>query len=168
MSTLYAFPPIIGEDPHILILGTMPGVRSLYEGQYYAHPQNQFWRFMGELYGAGPHLPYEKRIDIVTKQGLAIWDVLQSCNREGSLDSAIYNPKANDFSKFFKDYPTIKHVIFDSRTAEKIFYKQKFELPSYLTFHQVPSPSPAYASLRYEAKLQIWKQVLEPLDKVTQ
>ena len=163
MSRLFAFPPIIGQSPHLLILGTMPGARSLQEGQYYAHAQNQFWRFMGDIYGALPSLPYRERTKILIEHGIAVWDVLQSCIREGSLDSSIQHAEANDFPAFFKTYPTIKHVVFDSLTAEKIFFRQKFELPSNIAFHRVPSPSPAYASLRYEEKLKIWQQVLTSL-----
>lgn len=166
MSTIYAFPPLIGENPRILILGTMPGAQSLKEGQYYAHPQNQFWRLMGEVFGGSPALPYQERVGHIISKGIAVWDVLQSCERNGSLDSAIKNALPHDFPLFFNNHQTIKHVVFDSLTAEKIFYKQNYNLPPYIQFHRVPSPSPAYAFLRYEEKLKRWKQVLQNLNSV--
>lgn len=105
---LCAFPPIIGKNPHTLILGTMPGAKSLFHDQYYAHPQNQFWRLMGDIYGATPDLAYNERLKILKEHGIAVWDVLQSCVREGSMDSDIKHATPNDFSIFFKKYPSIK------------------------------------------------------------
>lgn len=159
---LCAFPPLIGKAPHTLILGTMPGAKSLEHGQYYAHPQNQFWRLMGDIYGALPSLPYEQRIAILTQQNVAVWDVLRSCTREGSMDADIRDAEPNDFAAFFKKYPTIRRVIFDSAKAEEIFLKRcTANLPGTLHYHRVPSPSPAHARLRYEQKLALWKDVLE-------
>lgn len=154
-----AFPPIIGEKPHTLILGTMPGVKSLEHGQYYAHPQNQFWRFMGDIYGATPDLSYHKRLDILINKGIAVWDVLQSCVRPGSMDSDIKEAQPNDFADFFKSYSTIKKVVFDSAKAEEIFIKTQ---PVFMNvdFYRVPSPSPAHARLRYPEKLALWRKTL--------
>lgn len=156
---LCAFPPIIGQKPGILILGTMPGVRSLQEQQYYAHPQNQFWRIMGDIYGAGPDLPYEERLEILKNKGVAVWDVLQSCIREGSMDSDIRHATPNDFKAFFREYPAIRLVVFDSAKAEEIFQKTQGDFPL-IRFCRVPSPSPAHARLRYAEKLTLWREAL--------
>jgi double-stranded uracil-DNA glycosylase len=162
MPLLTAFPPILPAHPHTLILGTMPGIRSLQEGQYYAHPHNQFWQLMGDVYGAGPWLSYERRVDILKREGVAVWDVLQACEREGSLDSAIKNPVINDFEGFYRDHPSIERVVFDSLTAEKLY--KRLALPvvtKALDYRRVPSPSPAHARVSYEAKLALWREALK-------
>ncbi len=160
-ARLHSFAPIVGKKPHTLILGTMPGVKSLAAGQYYAHPQNAFWRLMGDIYGAGPDMPYEKRIALLAKKGVAVWDVFHSCEREGSLDSSICAETAHDFESFLMSYPTIRTVVFDSLKAEKGY--QRHVLPSLsrqLAYARVPSPSPANAGMPYAEKLKLWKMVL--------
>lgn len=157
----YSFPPIIGQAPHTLILGTMPGLKSIAAGQYYAHPQNIFWKIMGDIYGAGPEKPYNERIDILTSHGIAVWDVVHSCRRAGSLDADIRQAIPNDFASFFKNHPTIRRVIFDSGKAEQIYLRMvlpNLSLP--LHYLRVPSPSPAHARLPYPEKRAIWTSVL--------
>lgn len=156
---LCAFPPILGKNPHTLILGTMPGIKSLEHGQYYAHPQNQFWRFMGDIYGASPHLPYEERLRILKNKGIAVWDVLQSCVRQGSMDSNIKDATPNNFTEFFIEHSTIRKVVFDSAKAEELFLKSQAPFPR-IQFFRVPSPSPAHARLSYPDKLAFWKAAL--------
>ena len=95
------FPPVAGNDATVLILGSMPGKESLKQHQYYAHPQNAFWKIMGELVGAHPDLPYPQRLHALTNARIALWDVLETCERQGSLDSDIQNETANDFASFF-------------------------------------------------------------------
>jgi len=97
-----SFEPIATPNARVLILGSMPGVASLEAGQYYAHPQNAFWRIMGELVGAGLEKPYDERARILKANGVALWDVLQSCIRPGSLDSDIRDEVPNDFAAFFR------------------------------------------------------------------
>lgn len=159
----FCFPPIIGSAPHTLILGTMPGQRSLAANQYYAHPQNQFWRIMGDIYSAGLDVSYDRRVKILKENGIAVWDVLHSCERPGSMDSAIRAESANDFESLFRDYPSIRKVVFDSATAERLYLRHV--LPN-LTgepkdYARVPSPSPAYASVKYTDKLILWRQMLQ-------
>src|SRR5690606_14423247 len=97
------FPPIAGAGAHILILGSLPGKKSLEMGQYYAQPYNAFWRIMGDLFGAGPALAYPARIERLVACGIAVWDVLAAGERPGSLDSAIVSSSIviNDFVPFF-------------------------------------------------------------------
>lgn len=163
---LNAFPPILPARPHTLILGTMPGGKSLEMQQYYAHPQNQFWRFMGDIYGTHKFLPYDERVAILKQKNIAVWDVLSSCTRKGSMDADIKNAIVNDFTKFYRDHPTIKIVVFDSLTAEN--YYLKYALPSLTSDHaksliykRVPSPSPAYARIPYDQKLFMWRDALK-------
>jgi hypoxanthine-DNA glycosylase len=110
LTLLTGFAPVVGKQPRLLILGSMPSAASLAAGQYYGLPRNAFWTIMGELFGAGRELAYDQRLDILRDQGIALWDVLQACEREGSLDSAIKmrNARTNDFARFFKRHRSIR------------------------------------------------------------
>jgi hypoxanthine-DNA glycosylase len=158
---IIALPPILPKRAHTLILGSMPGAKSLEINEYYAHPQNQFWRFMGEIFGASPSMPYKQRIKILKQKGIAVWDVLKACNRYGSMDADIKNPVVNDFERFYQDNPSIKLVIFDSSSAEN-FYKRLVQptLSKELIYCRVPSPSPAHARMSYEVKRILWAEAL--------
>jgi len=164
LQPIQCFPPIEDADASVLILGSMPGVESLRAGQYYAHPRNTFWPIMGDLMGAGPSLDYLARVAILKSNGIALWDVLASCVRKGSLDSAIAEDSiaANDFKAFFLAHPEIERVFFNGAMAEKCFHKHVPLLPETrsLQFHRLPSTSPAHASLSYQQKLAAWRVVV--------
>lgn len=147
-------------DAEILILGSMPGVESLRQQQYYAYPHNSFWRIMGELFDFDYKISYEERINHLLDNHIALWDTVQCCVRPGSLDSDIKHAKPNDFENLFKDCPNIKKVFFNGQTAYKLFIKHKkqMSLPE-LEFIPLPSTSPANASMSYEKKLQAWEAV---------
>ena len=163
-----AFPPIISGNPHTLILGTMPGGKSLQANQYYAHPQNQFWKLMGDIYGAGLSVPYNERLQILKDKGVAVWDVVSACIRKGSMDSEIKKEVPNNFEEFYNNYPSIKLVVFDSLTAEKIYNRRVLSnLTKELKYMRVPSPSPANARMSYAAKLALWSEVLNVQDRIT-
>lgn len=161
-----SFPSIAGPDAWLLILGSMPGRESLARQQYYAHPRNAFWYVMGELFGAGPELPYDQRGQILIGRGVAVWDVLQQCRREGSLDTNIEpaTETANTLSRFLADHPKIRLVLFNGQKAEAAFRKhvapQLGELADRLAMQRVPSTSPAHASLTWEEKLARWRQAI--------
>jgi hypoxanthine-DNA glycosylase len=166
MSQVQSFPPIANAKARVLILGSMPGKASLAAGQYYAHPQNLFWRILGEVTGAGPALPYEARARALKSCGIALWDVLESCAREGSLDSAIDDAtiSANDFASFYRAHPRIAHVFFNGAKAEACYRKQVLPLlaggldpPNY---RRLPSTSPANASISRAHRQRVWKQAL--------
>ncbi|HCI13242.1 MAG: DNA-deoxyinosine glycosylase [Gallionellales bacterium GWA2_60_142] len=165
MSRVQSFPPIADAGARILILGSMPGRESLRANQYYAHPRNAFWPIMGNLTGAIPALPYEQRALKLRAAGIALWDVLASCTRPGSLDSDINQDSIhpNDFAAFFRKHPHIERVYFNGAMAEQSFRKhvlpQLGHLP--LRLQRLPSTSPANASLRFEQKLEAWKTILE-------
>jgi hypoxanthine-DNA glycosylase len=159
MSSIRSFPPVANADATVLILGSMPGKESLKQNQYYAHPQNVFWKIMGELVGVHPQLSYEERLHKLIAARIALWDVLATCERESSLDAHIRKEKANDFATFFARHPNITHVFFNGAKAEQSF-NNKFvlgiqKLPP-LTFQRLPSTSPAHAGMRYADKLQAW------------
>ncbi|MDO8990481.1 MAG: DNA-deoxyinosine glycosylase [Sideroxyarcus sp.] len=156
------FPPVADTDATMLILGSMPGQKSLDMHEYYAHPQNAFWKIMGELVGAHPHLPYEERLRKLTTAHLALWDVLASCERLTSLDSNIRKEQPNDFAAFFDQHPQITHVFFNGAKAEQSFRKFVLgtqKLPP-LDFARLPSTSPAHAGMRYAEKLLAWRTVI--------
>ncbi|MDD5057141.1 MAG: DNA-deoxyinosine glycosylase [Sideroxydans sp.] len=164
MLPIHSFPPVSIAHAHLLILGSMPGKQSLAQHQYYANPANTFWKIMGELVGAHPSLPYQARLAVLKSCGIALWDVLASCERESSLDAHIKAETANDFAAFFARHAHITHVCFNGAKAEQSFRKfvlEKQTLPP-LTFHRLPSTSPAHAGMRYEEKLQAWRAALIP------
>jgi hypoxanthine-DNA glycosylase len=159
------FPPIAAPDARVLILGSMPSARSLAKQQYYGHPQNAFWPIMGRLFGAGPELAYEDRKRILCQRGVAVWDVLRECHREGSLDTAIRveSESPNDFASFFHEHPHIRAVFFNGNKAETAFRRhaqaQVAELVAGVEFIRLPSTSPAHAGRSFSQKLAVWRAV---------
>lgn len=163
-----SFAPVENPAARALILGSMPGVASLAAGQYYAHPRNAFWRLMGDIAGAGPDLPYEQRLARLRTHGLALWDVLHSCHRPGSLDADIDPASviANDFAGFLARHPQVRLIAFNGATAEQSFRRHVLpglsaDLRGRLTLLRLPSTSPAHAGMRYDAKLQAWRDALD-------
>ena len=164
-NLISCFPPVGDHNATVLILGSMPGKESLKQTCYFAHAQNSFWKIMGELVGAHPGLPYDERLHILTDAHIALWDVLASCERESSLDTHIRNEKANDFTAFFAQHPHITHIFFNGAKAEQSFNKLVLgiqELPQ-LTFHHLPSTSPAHAGMTYADKLRAWEAIMNNL-----
>ncbi|WP_462115547.1 DNA-deoxyinosine glycosylase, partial [Lysobacter xanthus] len=158
MPQLQGLPPIENPEARALILGSMPGGASLRRGLYYAHPQNLFWALMGELVGASPALPYDARVERLRASGVALWDVIGTCEREGSLDSAIRGAIANDFGAFFAGHRALRAVLFNGATAETTFRRQvpADVLPSGVSLVRLPSTSPANRSLSTADKTAQW------------
>lgn len=158
------FEAVERSDARALILGTLPGVESLKQGEYYAKKQNSFWKIMGELVGAAPDLPYEARKKRLTEHGIALWDVCASAERAGSLDADIQSPTPNDFASFFKAHPNIELICFNGQPAEKLFRRYvKPHMPENVLCMPsliLPSTSPAYAGMRFEQKLARWRDAL--------
>ena len=162
MPTLLGLPPIAGADACVLILGSMPGAASLQAGQYYAHPQNRFWPFMGALVGAHSILPYSDRVLRLRAAGIALWDVIALCRRKGSMDSAIRDEVANDFDGFLAAHPGIGSVLFNGAKAHDSFVRGVLPAlgPCELKLQRLPSTSPANASQRDTVKLAAWRAAL--------
>jgi double-stranded uracil-DNA glycosylase len=161
----YSFPPVIGVSARILILGSMPGDKSLQASRYYAHPHNAFWPIMGSLLGFDPDLDYAMRLAALQDAGIALWDVLESCRRAGSLDSSIEAKSiiANDFSKLFQNYPGIHSICLNGKSVEQLFRRHVLRsqtLPGHLQLYTLPSTSSANARLRFNDKLTAWESVL--------
>jgi len=149
----------------VLVLGTLPGEESLRRLEYYAHPRNAFWHIMGQLFGAKPSLPYEERTTRLQSAGVALWDVLHTCVRPGSLDSSITDEVANDFPAFFAARPTITHVFFNGSKAEMAFRRHVLpRLPEERhVLTRLPSTSPAHAAMLLDAKIRAWSTVRKVL-----
>jgi hypoxanthine-DNA glycosylase len=154
-SLLDGLPPVIAVNTRILILGSFPGAASLAAQQYYAHPRNQLWPILSALTGddlAG--LPYLQRLPRLLAHGVGLWDVLGACERIGSLDSAIRQPAANDFTRLRELCPALETVGFNGQTSGK--FAPQFAGAGYRTV-VLPSTSPAHAALSFEQKLSSWR-----------
>lgn len=155
------FPPLSAPDAELLILGSMPGIASLEAGQYYAHARNAFWPIMGHLFGAGPNLAYPGRAQRLREQKVAVWDVLQLCLREGSLDADIREEVPNDFAAFFAAHPHIRRIGLNGGKAAASFRKYAAaHMPPGAEAVVLPSTSPAHAARRFEDKLALWRSGL--------
>lgn len=156
------FPPVARADARILILGSLPGGRSIAEQQYYAHPRNAFWPIMREIFGVDGD--YATRCRQLTEQRIALWDVLASSVRPGSLDADIRDDSArvNDFDMFFQRHPHIECIAFNGRKAAQLY--AKFVTASALREDvrqlDLPSTSPAYAAMPLSGKLAAWRAAL--------
>ena len=165
MARVSSFPPIEDASAHTLILGTMPGAASLAAGRYYAHPRNAFWFILADLVGFDPHLDYVLRTQRLSDAGIAVWDVLRSCERRGSLDSEIDRTSvvANDFARFFEEHPQVQRVFFNGGNAELLYRRHvvhTLTATRALRYMRLPSTSPAHASLAAAAKAEAWRVVI--------
>ena len=150
-----SFPPIISEGSKILILGSVPGVKSLEMQQYYAHPQNQFWKIIFKLFEEDFTADYQKRTEIIRKNNIALWDVIDSCEREGSLDTKIRNEEHNDILKILRHHPDIKAVFCNGQKSFKNLKKilgKESEIPIFV----LPSTSPLH-TVSFDKKLAEWE-----------
>ncbi len=167
MTTIYSFAPVANQDAGILILGSMPGQASLSANQYYAHPQNAFWRIIGRLLQFdSQRLTYAEKTKALKSANIALWDVLYSCQRKGSLDTRIETRSqiVNDFQTFFRSHDRIRFVFFNGGKAEACFERYVLQtMPlEYLQLARLPSTSPANARLPFEQKCDRWLQMLMP------
>jgi TDG/mug DNA glycosylase family protein len=163
---IHSFPPIARPDAQRLILGSMPGIASLEAQQYYAHPRNAFWQIMQAVLGMPAGLSYEERVEQLLSHRIATWDVLKTCTRSGSLDSAIDSSTmvVNDFASFFASHPHIELVCFNGTHTYDVWRKHIARtLPepfASIPTLRLPSTSPAHASLSLAEKVIRWKQGL--------
>ena len=162
MKSDRGFAPIARAGAKSLVLGSLPSQMSLRNQQYYGNPRNNFWQLMGALFAAGPELPYAERAARLTACGVAVWDVLQSSVRPGSLDSAIDQKTAvaNDFASFFAGHPDIRLVCFNGQKAAQLFARlvatDLDPLYGKLRYETLPSTSPAHAAMSFGQKLERW------------
>lgn len=173
-----SFPPCANAAARVLILGSMPGEESLRRQQYYAFPRNAFWRIMGELCGFPPPaapggaggaadpfaavaaLPYRQRLRAIQARGVALWDVLAACERDGSLDAAIRRPRPNDVPGLLRACPRVALVCCNGGAAGR--YLRRFFPAIAARAVVLPSTSPAAAMFPYAEKLARWRAALAP------
>lgn len=166
MTTVHGFAPIAAADATRLILGSMPSVASLRARRYYAHSRNAFWRIIAAVLELDPGLDYGQRCAMLVKNRIALWDVLKTCTRSGSLDSAIVESSIvpNDFAAFFQSHPDITRIYFNGAKAEQMYIKHVLpNLPGAfadLPARRLPSTSPAHAGMSFTGKLARWQVIL--------
>jgi len=150
-------PPVINPTSKILILGTMPGKKSLEHKQYYADSRNQFWSIIFSVLEKPMPSEYPQKVTQLLESNIALWDVLASCTRAGSLDGDISDAVVNDFSTFFEHFPHIKVVVFNGKRAERLWNKF-VKLVSNVEFITMPNTSRALAR-PFEKKLKAWLEL---------
>ncbi len=165
IPTLTGLAPLVSPATRVLILGSFPGARSLETQQYYAHPQNQFWKILQAIWPASAHgisaSSYENRSNWLLGRGLGVWDVYASCQREGSLDSAIHGAVVNNIAAL--QLPQLAAIAHNGAESFKhARHTQTLGVPVY----KLPSTSPANASWSFARKLAAWREVMEQHDLV--
>lgn len=167
---VYGFAPIAAANAKVLILGSLPSQQSLQRNEYYGNPQNAFWRVMGELFDAGPEIPYKERTEVLMNRGIAVWDVLRSSVRPGSMDAAIDLKKAapNDFRLFYDEHPILELLCFNGKKAVELYERfvasQGIGSIANIEFRTLPSTSPAYASMKIDEKIRQWSVIRKSCD----
>ncbi|MEH7236813.1 DNA-deoxyinosine glycosylase [Bacillus sp. JJ1562] len=166
MERIFGLAPIVGEDPRVLVLGSMPSVESLRKQEYYGNKRNHFWKIMFTLFESEEIPDYEEKIAFLKDKKIALWDVLYSCYREGSLDSNIKSEEPNQIGDFVKNHPGLRLIICNGTKSYKSFSK-------YIGLDQFPgldviklpstSPVPGKYNKTLEGKLQEWKVIKEYL-----
>lgn len=154
---LYGLPPVTGPEPRILILGSFPSVLSLEHSEYYGNPKNRFWAVMEHVLAVPADLPYAERTHLLTQRGVALWDVVASCERPGSADSRIRNPVPNDLAGFFYGHSTLRLVALNGTAASEIYHRLA-EIPG-LASVTLPSTSPANAAMAFPEKVRRWQVI---------
>jgi hypoxanthine-DNA glycosylase len=168
---VHGFPPVERQDAKVLILGSMPGKASLAANQYYAHPRNLFWKITSALLDFDPDALYAKRLESLIRHRVALWDVLQACTRESSLDSDIVESSIvpNRFQEFFDSHRDVAAIYFNGARAEQMYRRHvlpEIAAPSRSLYSaRLPSTSPAHASLSFAQKLDAWKTVVRTRDE---
>ncbi|WP_196592619.1 DNA-deoxyinosine glycosylase [Pectinatus sottacetonis] len=162
MLECVGFKPCVNKNSRILILGSMPSIKSLKEQQYYAHPQNRFWKLMAKLlnYRKTPE-DYHDKIKMLLDNNIALWDAIASCDRKGSLDTAIQNEIPNDFTAFLDKYKSIRTICFNGGKSYQSFKKYNEELLKKVkyTYFAMPSTSPANARFRLDMLYEKWAKM---------
>ena len=153
-----SFSPIIYNDTKILILGSLPGKKSLELKQYYGHARNRIWKILSHLTGSDIPIAYQQKVELLNKNKIGLWDVAHSARREGSLDSNIKDESPNDIEKLLDNYSSIKVIGFNGKKSEKMFYKYFYEKPN-IKYLYLPSTSPANMAISFEDICNRWSEL---------
>jgi double-stranded uracil-DNA glycosylase len=155
--------PLFGTDPGVLILGSFPSPLSLEAGEYYGNPRNRFWDILECLLGIPASLPYQERISRIRSAGIALWDVIGSCERDGALDSRIRNAHFNDIPAALDRYESIRTIGLNGSAAGMYFQRAWPGGFPGVSVTALPSTSPANARMRFSEKVQKWRLITEGL-----
>ena len=153
-----SFDPISDSDTTILILGTMPGDKSLQLGEYYGHSKNKFWKIISTITKQEFPTTYSDKKDLILKSRIGIWDVAHKANRKGSLDSAIEDEEPNDLNLFISRHSNLKVIGFNGLKSEA-FYDKYFERKNDLKYISLPSTSPANTRINFDRLSTKWEQI---------
>lgn len=160
MSLKRCFPPVVDTDTRVLVLGSLPGEMSLAHSQYYANPQNKFWKLVGDVIGRDlVGMDYAARLETLLENRIGLWDVVAEAHRTGSLDSNIRGHAGNDLVALVDTLPNLVTIAFNGGTAERIGLKALGEHGVRYRLLRLPSSSPAHASVSYAQKLAAWRQL---------
>ncbi len=151
--------PVFDERSRILILGSFPSVRSREEGFFYGHPQNRFWRVLAAIFGTRVPETVEEKRNFLLSHGIALWDVIASCEIAGSSDTSIKHAIPNDLSHILKNAP-IERIFVNGKTAER-YYKRYQETETGRAANCLPSTSPANAACTLDALIKAWNVIRE-------
>ncbi len=154
---IHPIPPLYDDSSEVLILGSFPSVRSREAGFFYGHPQNRFWKVTATICGEEVPISIEEKREFLLRNHIALWDVIASCDIEGSADSTIRNVRANDIGKILKE-ASIRGIYVNGRTSEK-YYKKYIEPVTGITAVCLPSTSPANAAWSVERLVESWKVI---------
>jgi double-stranded uracil-DNA glycosylase len=155
-----SFQPVVGPGTRVLVLGSLPGERSLAEGRYYAHPQNRFWRLVGGVIARDLEaLDNDARLEALLEAGIGLWDTVASATRRGSLDAAIREAEHNPLSGLVATLPGLRAVAFNGNTSARIGRSLLAGVDH--TLLPLPSSSPAYAAMPFAEKLRLWRAIGE-------
>ncbi|MGL4852292.1 MAG: DNA-deoxyinosine glycosylase [Phocaeicola sp.] len=158
-----SFLPLLCPEPQYLILGSIPGDRSIAMQAYYGHPQNRFWRLMAAIFHTDLPVEYDGKKKLLATYGIVLWDVAHKAQRKGSLDSAIRNEEPNEILNLLATHPTIHTVLFNGKKSEQLYYRYFKELP-YIRYYAMPSTSPANAACKFDDLLERWERAFNSRD----
>ena len=164
---IYSLRPIENEDSRVLILGSIPGAESLRKQQYYANQRNHFWPIIYGIFGQNPDEDYERRKRFLLAKGIALWDVIEKCERSGSLDANIKNEQPNKIEELLNTHPEIRLVVFNGTKAYDIYRKKiGFEENTARIYKLLPSTSPIPGKniKTFAEKFEVWKSIAEYLN----
>jgi hypoxanthine-DNA glycosylase len=155
-----SFDPISNSNTTILILGSLPGDKSLELGEYYGHPSNRFWKIIAHITDNELPLTYSAKTQLLLKTNIGVWDIAHQANRKGSLDSAIHDEEPNDLDSFIARHKHLKVVGFNGKKAEALFDKY-FNRKTGIKYISLPSTSPANAGINFDNICEVWRQILK-------
>jgi hypoxanthine-DNA glycosylase len=158
--------PVVAADTRLIVLGSFPGVASLAAQQYYGHPRNLLWRLLSTLWDEDlVALAYPQRLEALRRHRVGLWDVYRSCERQGSLDSAIRAAVPNDLARLTALAPGLRAVAHNGGESAR---SRRLTEQLGVAVHTLPSTSPANASWSFERKLAAWREVFSRYDLAPQ